>query len=64
MNAKDQAEIEGYRNTLDALEKLKRRKKREGATDREMRLIDTEIEEVTDVLRHLLKGRSRYKWNW
>lgn len=64
MNAKDQAVIEGYRNTLDALEKLKRRKKREGATDREMRLIDTEIEEVTDVLRHLLKGRSRYKWNW
>ena len=64
MNAKDQAEIEGYRNTLDALEKLKRRKKWEGATDCEMRLIDTEIEEVTDVLRHLLKGWSRYKWNW
>lgn len=64
MNAKDQAEIEGYRNTLAALEKLKLRKKREGATDCEMRLIDTEIEEVTDVLRHLLKGWSRYKWNW
>ena len=64
MNAKDQAVIEGYRNTLDALEKLKHRKKREGATDCEMRLIDTEIEEVTDVLRHLLKGWSRYKWNW
>ena len=64
MNEQERAEIERYRNTLDALNKLKSRKEKEGATDRALRLIDTEIEEVADVLRHLLKGESRYKWHW
>ena len=62
MTEQERAEIEEYRRTLTALQALKQRKVREGASFREMRLIYAEIEEVLEVLRHLLKGESRYKW--
>ncbi len=54
--------IEEYRKTLEALHELKRRGVEKGGSLRRLRVIDEEIEEVTEVLRHLTKGESRYKW--
>lgn len=64
MNEKEREIIEGYRKSLTALHELKRRKERERAPDRQMRVIYAEIEEVEENLRHLLKGASRFKWQW
>lgn len=54
--------IEDYRKTLVALDALLKRKHLQRAPDKEIDEIRAEIEEVTEVLRHLQKGVSRYKW--
>ena len=64
MNEKDRAQIEEYRRTLENLHQLYRRLQMRGAPNRQLRLVYSEIEEVTETLCHLLKGESRYKWHW
>lgn len=63
MTEQERAQIEEYRHTLAELHKLYRRLQQRGAPYRQRRLVYSEIEEVTEVLCHLLKGESRYKWS-
>lgn len=55
--------LEEYRKTLENLNRLLRRKKRQRAGDKHITLVRQEIDEVTDVIRHLEKrGEKRWKW--
>lgn len=54
--------LEEYRKTLAALNELLKKKKQEGAPDKYLGLLYTEMDEVAEVIRHLEKGESRYRW--
>ena len=57
-----EAVIEEYRKTLDALKLLLEKKRRATADYRQIDLLNTEIDEVAQVILHLEKGASRYQW--
>lgn len=57
-----EAVIEEYRKTLDALKQLRDKKRQANADYRQIDLLDTEIEEVAQVIVYLEKGASRYRW--
>ena len=57
-----EAVIEEYRKTLDALKLLLEKKRRANADYRQIDLLNTEIDEVAQVILHLEKGASRYQW--
>lgn len=57
-----EAVIEEYRKTLDALKQLRDKKRQANADYRQIDLLNTEIEEVAQVIVHLEKGASRYRW--
>ncbi len=54
--------IEDYRKTLAALHRLLERKEQEGATEKQLRVVREEIDEVSHTLAHLQKGEKRWKW--
>lgn len=54
--------LEEYKKTLAALHQLLKRKREQGADDRQLSIIYEEIDEVAQIVTHLEKGEARYKW--
>ena len=54
--------VEEYRRTLEALNKLLKRKQRQRASQKEIDVLCEEIAEVSETLTHLTKGANRYRW--
>ena len=55
--------LDDYRRTLKLLLRLRKRKIRERAPDKLIRLLSQEIDEVSDVIVHLEK-ESDSRWRW
>lgn len=55
--------LEDYRQTLADLNRLLERKERQNADIKEITVLLAEIDEVAEVVSHLTKGESRFKWN-
>ena len=53
--------IEQYRQTLEALHKLREKYIKQGNL-KMVRVLDEEIDEVARTLNHLTKGDKRWKW--
>ena len=55
--------LDDYRRTLKLLLRLRKRKIRERASDKQIRLLSQEIDEVSSVIVHLEK-ESDSRWRW